>query len=56
MTNGRKSPEISIMNPIRFVHLDPTRRFTASGALEIHWQLALTRRGSPPKILFYNSP
>ena len=36
----------------RVVHQGPTREITASHASELDWQLALTRRGSRPKIIF----
>ena len=42
----------SLMDPTSVVQLDPTRRLTASRAPELHWQLALTCRGSPAKVIF----
>ena len=42
-------------HPTRIVHLVPTKGLTASHEPELHWQLTLTRRRSPPKIIFQNS-
>ena len=36
-------------------YLDPATEFTASRAPELHWQLSITHRGSPPKVIFQNS-
>ena len=44
-----------LMDFTRVVHLDPSRGLATSRAPELHWQLALTRRGSPPKIIFWKS-
>ena len=38
--------------PDTLVHLDPTRRLTAFRAPKLHWQLALTRERSTPKLIF----
>ena len=42
----------SPMYPTKVMHLDPAKGLTASRVPELHWQLALTRRESPPKIIF----
>ena len=41
--------------PDTLVHLDPIRRLTAFRAPKLHWQLALTRERSTPKLIFQNS-
>ena len=67
MINGRNGPKIFIlslykllnvmvssaspMDLTKVMHLDPTRGLTASHAPELHYQLALTRKGSLPKII-----
>ena len=72
MINCRSSLEISIMtaeehleclisnaspmDPIRVLHLGPIKGLTVSRSPGLHWKLAFTRRVSPPKIIFWNSP
>ena len=34
---------------------NPTSGFTASRDPELHWQLTITHRGSPPNVIFQNS-
>ena len=66
MINGRSSPKISIMKPSKQLKCygfepfangpyygcasEPYKVVTASHAPELHWQLVLSRRGSPPKM------
>ena len=68
MINCRNSLEISIMtaeehleclvsnalpmDPIRVLHLGPIKGLTASHSPGLHWELAFTRRVSPPKTIF----
>ena len=41
----------SPMDPTRVVYFNRARGLVASRPLELHWQLALMRRGSPPKTI-----
>ena len=49
---SRASP----MHPSRCLHLDPARGLTAWPSLQVQWLPAVTRRGSPPIIISWNSP
>ena len=41
--------------PCQGCYLDPARGFTACRAPKFHWQITITHRGSPPKLIFQNS-